>query len=78
MVLKERCLQANFNKVRVIFWRSSMKMKASVTAESQATAMRAVTVPNIIRAIAHMPAKKFDSISPCARFYPGMKLVFCE
>ena len=55
-----------------------MKINPCMTAASLPTSTSTRTDPSIIQAIALLPPEKFDNISPCARFYPGMKLLFCD
>ena len=72
------CPQANFNKVRMVFWSSEMKVTPSVTAESLSPPKTTRTDSSIIRTIALMAPEKFDNISPSARFYPGMRFLFSD
>lgn len=55
-----------------------MKVHPSVTAESLPPTRTTRTDSSIIRTIALMAPEKFDNISPCARFYPGMRFLFSD
>ena len=71
-------VQANHNKVRMVYWSSGVKIKPSVAAASRAVPNDADTDANIIRAVAMLPPEKFDNISPSGRFFKGMKLLFSD
>ena len=62
----------------MVFWSSSIKIKGSITATGLSTPTNTTTDNSIIRTVAMMPPEKFDNISPCARFFPGMKMLFSD
>ena len=76
--LTPSCAQANYDNVRMVFWSSTIKIKGSIAATGVSAPTNTTTDNNIIRTVALMPPEKFDSISPCARFYPGMKMLFSD
>ena len=55
-----------------------MKLKASMASTTLLTADNSLTDRTIIRAVALMPPEKFDNISPCGRFFPGMRMLFSD
>ena len=62
----------------MVFWSSDIKLKLPVTAETLPAHACTRTDPSIIHTIALMPPEKFDSITLCARFFKGMRLLFSD
>lgn len=62
----------------MVYWSSGIKIKPTLAASGRAAPDDGVTDANIIRAVAMLPPEKYDNISPCGRFFRGMKMLFSD